>query len=84
MAYPGTVLLGRRIRTFIIEAYRNGHWTAQEIGLVAGMSIENVGNILIMDVGQYAPIQEWFADRTKRKQRRIERLKHVRRWTFDE
>lgn len=42
------------IRAFVTEAYRFGHWTPQEIALVTGISVENVGSILTMDISQYA------------------------------
>ncbi|MCQ1060756.1 hypothetical protein LRP52_40405 [Photobacterium sp. ZSDE20] len=69
------------LRGFVIEAYRN-NWTAKEVALVAGMSVENVGNILTLDLEQYAPLSDYFEGRERRKQQSIERLARVRKWTF--
>lgn len=62
------------IRTYIIQAYKSG-MSATDLILITGLGSETIEKVLVMDIGQYSPIYDWFV---KRKDQKVKRLKSLK------
>ncbi len=68
-------------RLFLIEAYKSDIGL-RDISTISGFSVDSIKKAIAMDVGQYAPIHEWFTKRDEAAKRRLNRMRQVRKWTF--
>lgn len=69
------------LRLFCCEAYKSD-LSLNDISVLSGLAVDSITKALTMDVSQFAPIENWFANRDKAAQKRLIRMKRVRKWTF--
>jgi len=67
------------IRTCIIQAYKSD-MSVTDIMLITGFGQETIEKVLVMDIGQYSPIYDWFIQRKEQKIKRLESFKKRRRF----
>ena len=67
------------IRTYIIQAYKSG-LSVTDLMLVTGLGQDTIEKALVMDIGQYSPIYDWFVKRKDQKIKRLEAFKRRRKY----
>ena len=67
------------VRTCVIESYK-ADMSTTDISVVTGFSVDSIKKILIMDIGAYSPIADWFTKRAKQKHARLESMKMRRKF----
>lgn len=69
------------LRLYCCEAYKSDI-SLRDISVLSGFAIDSIRKAISMDTSQYAPIHDWFTKRDKAAEKRLKRMKQVRKWMF--